>query len=147
MDSFTDNIGAKHDEYTYTGRGYPSFKYKGFSRDISLSFTIVATNPDQIVPIYKKLNRLIQNMAPNYSNSGYIRGNFVKLTFGDYLNNVPGIIKGFSLNPIFEAGFDITEGKQLPKAIKISGFNFTPIADNKNKVINKNSSFISAVSV
>jgi hypothetical protein len=86
-------------------------------------------------------------MAPNYSNAGYMRGNFVKLTFGDYLNSTPGIINGFTLNPIFEAGFDITEGKQLPKAIKISGFNFTPIADNKNRVINKNSSFISAVSV
>jgi hypothetical protein len=148
VDSFTDNIGAKHDEYTYTGRGYPSFKYKGFSRDISLSFTIVATNPDQIVPIYKKLNRLIQNMAPNYSNSGYIRGNFVKLTFGDYLNNVPGIIKGFSLNPIFEAGFDIgtgenSSGKQLPKAIKVDGFNFTPITDNKSQLVSSNSQFIS----
>jgi hypothetical protein len=97
-------------------------------------------------------------MAPNYSNAGYMRGNFVKLTFGDYLNSTPGIINGFTLNPIFEAGFDIggteeeitnniTSGKQLPKAIKISGFNFTPIADNGNRVINKNSSFISAVSV
>jgi hypothetical protein len=148
VESFTDNIGAKYDEYTYTGRGYPSFKYKGFSRDISLSFTIVATNPEQIAPIYSKLNRLIQNMAPNYSNSGYIRGNFVKLTFGDYLNNVPGIVKGFSLNPIFEAGFDIgtgenSSGKQLPKAIKVDGFNFTPITDNKSQLVSSNSTFIS----
>ena len=148
VDSFTDNISAKYDEYTYTGRGYPSFKYKGFSRDISLSFTIVATNPDQIVPIYDKLNRLIQNLAPNYSNSGYIRGNFVKLTFGDYLNNVPGIIKGFSLNPIFDVGFDIgtgenSSGKQLPKGIKVDGFNFTPITDNKSQLVSSNSKFIS----
>ena len=148
VDSFTDNISAKYDDYTYTGRGYPSFKYKGFSRDISLSFTIVATNPDQIVPIYDKLNRLIQNLAPNYSNSGYIRGNFVKLTFGDYLNNVPGIIKGFSLNPIFDVGFDIgtgenSSGKQLPKGIKVDGFNFTPITDNKSQLVSSNSKFIS----
>jgi hypothetical protein len=33
-------------------------------------------------------------MAPNYSNSGYIRGNFVRLTFGDYLNDVPGNCEG-----------------------------------------------------
>ena len=148
VDSFTDNIGAKYDEYTYTGRGYPSFKYKGFSRDISLSFTIVATNPEQIAPIYSKLNRLIQNMAPNYSNSGYIRGNFVKLTFGDYLNSVPGIVKGFSLNPIFDVGFDIgtgenSSGKQLPKGIKVDGFNFTPITDNKSQLVSSNSTFIS----
>jgi hypothetical protein len=147
VDNFTDNIGAEYDSYNYVGLGYPLYKYSGFKRSISLDFTIVADSPSQLLPIYTKLNKLIQFMAPNYSNAGYMRGNFVKLTFGDYLNSTPGIINGFTLNPIFEAGFDITEGKQLPKAIKISGFNFTPIADNKNKVINKNSSFISAVSV
>jgi hypothetical protein len=158
VDNFTDNIGAEYDSYNYVGLGYPLYKYSGFKRSISLDFTIVADSPSQLLPIYTKLNKLIQFMAPNYSNAGYMRGNFVKLTFGDYLNSTPGIINGFTLNPIFEAGFDIggteeeitnniTSGKQLPKAIKISGFNFTPIADNGNRVINKNSSFISAVSV
>jgi hypothetical protein len=152
VDNFNDQVGANYDEFTYTGRGYPSFRYKGFTRAINLDFTIVATSPDQIVPIYKKLNTLIQNLAPNYSSTGYIRGNFVKLTFGDYLTNVPGIIKGFSINPIFDAGFDIggteeetlkniTSGKQLPKALKISGFNFVPIASNDNKLVSSDSQF------
>ena len=152
VDNFNDQVGANYDEFTYTGRGYPSFRYKGFTRAINLDFTIVATSPDQIVPIYKKLNTLIQNLAPNYSSTGYIRGNFVKLTFGDYLTNVPGIIKGFSINPIFDAGFDIggteeeklkniTSGKQLPKALKISGFNFVPITSNDNKLVSSDSQF------
>ncbi len=154
VDNFSDQVGADYDSFTYTGRGYPSYRYKGFTRSISLDFTIVATSPDQMLPIYTKLNRLIQNLAPNYSSTGYIRGNFVKLTFGDYLVNVPGIINGFSINPIFEAGFDIggteaekqeniTSGKQLPKAIKISGFGFTPIASNDNRLISSDSKFIS----
>jgi len=154
VDNFSDQVGAEYDSFTYTGRGYPSYRYKGFTRSISLDFTIVATSPDQMLPIYTKLNELIQNLAPNYSSNGYIRGNFVKLTFGDYLNNVPGIINGFSINPIFEAGFDIggteeekakniTSGKQLPKAIKISGFNFTPIASNDNRLVSSDSKFIS----
>ena len=151
VDNFNDQVGAEYDSFTYTGRGYPSYRYKGFTRSISLDFTIVATSPDQMIPIYTKLNELIQNLAPNYSSNGYIRGNFVKLTFGDYLNNVPGIINGFSINPIFEAGFDIggsdsqftTSGKQLPKAIKISGFNFTPIASNDNRLVSSDSKFIS----
>ena len=68
---------------------------------------------------------------------------FVKLTFGDYFNNVPCILDGFSISPIFDAGFDITDGKQLAKAVKVSGFNFTPIADNNNKLIDNTSNFIS----
>jgi len=87
VDNFNDQVGADYDSFTYTGRGYPSYRYKGFNRSISLDFTIVATSPDQMLPIYTKLNRLIQNLAPNYSSTGYIRGNFVKLTFGDYLVN------------------------------------------------------------
>jgi len=147
VDNFSDQIGAKYDSYNYVGRGYPLYKYDSFSRKIGLDFTIVGHTPDQLLSVYKKLNQLIQFMAPNYSNSGHIRGNFVKLTFGDYLNSVPGIIEGFSLSPIFEAGFDIgvgenTSEKQLPKAIKVSGFSFTPIADNNNSIISSNSTFI-----
>ena len=143
IDNFSDQIGANYDSYNYVGRGYPLYKYKGFSRKIGLDFTIVAGSSDEIVPIYKKLNTLIQRMAPNYGNEGYLRGSFVKLTFGDYLNSTPGIIEGFSLSPIFDAGFDATDGRQLPKAIKVSGFNFTPIADNNNELISNKSTFIS----
>jgi len=147
LDNFNDQIGADYESYNYVGRGYPLYKYKGFTRSIGLDFTIVASTPTQILPIYQKLNSLIQNMAPNYSDAGYLRGNFVKLTVGDYLNNVPGIITRFSLSPIFEAGFDIggegenTSGKQLPKAIKVSGFNFTPITSNNNKLVSSDSQF------
>jgi hypothetical protein len=142
LDNFNDQIGADYDSYNYVGRGYPLYKYKGFTRSIGLDFTIVAPTPTQILPIYQKLNSLIQNMAPNYSGAGYLRGNFVKLTVGDYLNNVPGIITGFSLSPIFEAGFELSSGRQLPKAIKVSGFNFTPITDNDSGLVTSDSNFI-----
>lgn len=143
VENFNDSIGAEYDSYNYVGRGYPLYKYKGFTRQIGLDFTIVANSTDEIIPIYKKLNTLIQRMAPDYSNEGYLRGSFVRLTFGDYLSNVPCILNGFSISPIFDAGFDITEGKQLAKAISVSGFNFTPIADNRNRLISSNSTFIS----
>jgi hypothetical protein len=143
IDNFSDQIGADYDSFNYVGRGYPLYKYKGFTRKIGLDFTIVAGSSDEIVPIYQKLNTLIQRLAPNYGGEGYLRGSFVKLTFGDYLDSTPGIIDGFSLSPIFDAGFDITKGRQLPKAIKVSGFGFTPIADNNNELISNKSTFIS----
>ena len=143
IDNFSDQIGADYDSFNYVGRGYPLYKYKGFTRKIGLDFTIVAGSSDEIVPIYQKLNTLIQRLAPNYGGEGYLRGSFVKLTFGDYLDSTPGIIEGFSLSPIFDAGFDITKGRQLPKAIKVSGFGFTPIADNNNELISNKSTFIS----
>jgi hypothetical protein len=143
VDSFSDNIIANYSEYNYVGRGYPLYKYDKFGRDINLSFTIVTPNPNQMLVIYKRLNRLIRSLAPNYSSDGYLRGNFVRLTFGDYLNNVPGILKGFSLTPIFDAGFGLDNNLQLPIAIKVDGFNFTPIASNDNRIIDLDSNFIS----
>jgi hypothetical protein len=144
VDSFSDSINANYSEYSYVGRGYPFYRYDGFGRNINLSFTIVTPEVGQMLVIYKRLNRLIRSLAPNYSDEGYLRGNFVKLTFGDYLNNVPGILKGFTLNPIFDAGFE-TEitGMQLPIAIKVDGFNFVPIAADENKIIDLDSNFIS----
>jgi len=153
IDSFSDTIGSDYEQYSYVGRGYPFFKYKGFTKEISLSFTIAAHNPTQMLSIYEKLNTLQQHLAPNYSNAGYLRGNFVKLTFGDYLINTPGILKGFSLTPEFDGGFDIggnvdnTSGKQLPKVIKVGNFAFTPIADNNNNYMSSNSRFISNTSL
>ena len=99
VDEFSDQIGAKYDSYNYVGRGYPLYRYKGFSRKIDTSFTIVANSEEEIVPIYQKLNTLIQRLAPNYSNNGYLRGSFVRLTFGDYLNNVPGCLKWLYIIP------------------------------------------------
>ena len=144
VDSFSDSINANYSEYSYVGRGYPFYRYDGFGRDINLSFTIVTPESSQMLVIYKRLNRLIRSLAPNYSDEGYLRGNFVKLTFGDYLNNVPGILKGFTLNPIFDAGFEtVSSDKQLPIAIKVDGFNFVPIAADKNNIISIKSDFIS----
>ena len=59
------------------------------------------------------------------------------------MNNVPGILKGFTLTPIFDAGFSLESGLQLPIAIKVDGFNFTPIASNDNRIIDISSDFIS----
>jgi hypothetical protein len=58
-------------------------------------------------PLYRKLNYLVGTLAPDYSGMGYMRGNFVNLTVGDYIINTPGIIRNISLKPSLEAGWDI----------------------------------------
>jgi len=90
-----------------------------------------------MAPIYEKLNYLIGTTAPDYSGEGYMRGNFIYLTVGDYLDNVPGIIQSIDLKPSFDAGWDIDRDVltgnvlqqsylQLPKMIEIN-MSFTPI--------------------
>ena len=87
--------------------------------------------------MYKKLSYLASICAPDYSKTGYMRGNIVKLTIGGYFFEQPGIITGFSYemnedNATWEIGIDDDGGydssvKELPHLIKVKGFNFIPI--------------------
>lgn len=143
IDQFSDSYKPKWDGYRYVGRAEEFYRYSSFSRDISLGFTIAAFARAEMIPLYNKINKLVGLTAPSYSNIGLMRGNIVRLTVGDYLVSVPGIITGLTLTPIFDAGWDLNRDNdgniktlkengstgQLPIAIKVDGFNFTPIHD------------------
>ena len=94
--------------------------------------------------MYKKLNYLASVCAPDYSNSGYMRGNLVQLTIGGYLYETVGIIRGFTYEMPQDATWEIgintlgtgldedriqaAEGvKELTQLIRVTGFRFTPI--------------------
>jgi hypothetical protein len=108
---------------------------------MSLSFTVYAHSRAEMVPLYNKLNYLAGSTAPDYSDEGYLRGNFTYITVGDYISNMPSIIKSVSLKPSFDAGWDInrkmdgtpfssTDGinnvGQVPRLIETT-ISFTPL--------------------
>jgi hypothetical protein len=131
-DSYTGNWNASR----YVGRGENFYTYDGFDRKISLSFTVAAQSKVELIPMYRKLNYLASNLAPDYSGVGYMRSPLVTLTIGGYLYEQPGFITDLSYemseeNP-WEVGIDDTGEsdslvKELPHIIKVNSFNFTPI--------------------
>jgi hypothetical protein len=136
LGSISDSYSGKWNSSRYVGRGEDFYTYDGFSRKISLSFTIAAQSKIELIPLYEKLNYLISNMAPDYSNAGYMRGPLVTLTIGGYILEMPGFIEGMSIEMgeetsweigINDAGEPDTSVKQLAHVIKVSGFSFTPI--------------------
>lgn len=147
LNSISDGFKADWQSYKYVGRAENFYKYTGFSRDVSLSFTIYAHSRKEMEPLYKKLNRLLSVTAPTYGGNGYMLGNFIKLTVGTYFNSVPGIINNINLKPSFEAGWDINRDimgepikdekdangnnlniGQIPRMIEVD-MTFTPIHD------------------
>ena len=75
-------------------------------------------------------------MAPDYTEGGFMRGNLVKITIGDYITNLPGILKGVSYEIDPEAGWDIARDELgnkepnayiMPKLIQVKGIKFIPI--------------------
>ena len=107
INNLSDSFQAEWQNFKYVGRGENFYRYNGFSREMQLSFIIYAHSRREMIPLYNKLNYLAGTTAPDYSEEGYMRGNFTYITVGDYLNHMPCIIKSISLKPSFDAGWDI----------------------------------------
>ena len=127
IDDFSDSYAADWGSQTYMGRGEKFYKYNNFTRDVSLGFTIVADNSTHLSTMYNQLNALAASIAPTYTDAGYMAGNLHRLTIGDYLYEQWGIMGGFTYEIIEDSPWDVTEGKQVPMYIKVSGIKFTPI--------------------
>ena len=138
IDSFSDSYGTAWSPERYPGRGEEFYRYGGFTRGISLSFSAAAQSKQELIPMYKKLNYLASATMNDYSDSGYMRAPFIRLTVGGYLYEQFGFIKslnyGWEMRAPFEIGIN-DEGtpdssvKELPHVIRVTGFEFQPIYD------------------
>jgi hypothetical protein len=159
IDSMSDNFSADWQSQKYMGRGENFYKYQGFDRNISLSWTVAAQSKQELIPMYQKLNYLASVCAPSYSSEEYMGGNLISLTIGGYLHEQIGIIKGLTLDVPTESPWEISipdnntiqvvpgsednpdreiftdpSVKELPMIIKVTGFNFIPIHNFVPKV-------------
>ena len=96
LDSFDDNYNSKWNEYNYNGRAEPFYTFGSFNRAISFSFKIAAFSRDDMRPLYRKLNYLVSQTAGEYSKTR-LRGNFCRLTIGDYHSRLPGFFTSINL--------------------------------------------------
>ena len=135
LNSISDAYTAEWNPTKYLGRGESFYNYNGFTRQMSLSWTVAAQSKQELIPMYKRLNYLASSLTPEYSPNGYMRGNMVQFTIGGYIYEQPGIITSLtydiSEDTTWEIGIDVdgerdTKIKQLPHILKVT-CNFTPI--------------------
>lgn len=137
LNQISDTYNSIWEPTKYIGRGENLYTYTGFDRKVSLSWTVAAQSKVELIPMYKKLNYLASVITPDYSDSGYMRGNIVTLTIGGYFYEQPGIITGFNYEmnddndtweiAINDEGTSDSSVKELPHLIRVTGFNFIPI--------------------
>lgn len=93
IDSFSDSHSPSWDAVQMVGRADPNYIYTGYSRDVSLSFTVYATSRDEMKPMYRKLNALASYTAPEYSSDTIaMKGPWLRMTLGDLLVQQPVVI-------------------------------------------------------
>jgi len=135
LDDYSDNFTGNWNSFTYNGRGEELYTYQGFKRDVSFSFKIAAQSRHEMMPLYRKLNFLVSQTAPDYSGTR-MRGNFVKVTIGSLLDRTPGIINSVNLKWQKDYPFEIaidspekgrdTEMQVLPHVLDVA-VSFTPV--------------------
>lgn len=141
LSGFTDNHQASINAFKYQGRGEDFYTYQGVSRTIGFSFKIAVQSRTELKPLYTKLNHLISQVYPDYSPKyGVMRAPIVRLTIGDYLYRVAGMLENVSItiddNVPWEINYEQSEDiKQLPQIINVQ-CSFKPIQDFVPRRIN-----------
>lgn len=155
LKGFSDNNSAEWDSKKYSGRGDNMYTYQGFDRSISFSFTVLAHSKQEMKPLWQKLNYLNSTLQPNYNpDNGFMRGNIHKLTIGEYLYRMPGIITSlnFSIQDQYsweikmdepESGAD-SDMMELPHLIDVS-VTFKPIFNELPRTITRSNQNIGAL--
>jgi hypothetical protein len=79
------------------GRADSNYHYTGFSREVSLDFTVAATDRDEMKPIWRKLNALAGYTAPDYNARGIAyTGPWMRVTIGDLYYQQAAILTSLS---------------------------------------------------
>ena len=97
LDNTDDNYTATHNTFKYNGRGEEFYTYNSFKRSLNFSFKIAATSRHEMMPLYRKLNFLVANTAPDYGNTGRMRTPFTRLTVGAMWDRIPGVINSVNI--------------------------------------------------
>jgi len=146
LTSITDNNSAELNAFKYMGRGETFRTYQGFDRSISFGFKIAAQSRAELKPLYTKLNQLISQVYPDYSESGYMRAPVIRLTIGDYIYRMPGFLESINVTIDGATSWEINieesnDVAQLPHSLDVA-VSFKPIFDvlpQRSTEINKTS--------
>jgi hypothetical protein len=137
---FSDNYNASYNEHQYVGRGEKFYTYNVGDRKIGFTLTIAPQSRVEMRPIYRKLNYLVSQIYPAYSDfssptgNGFMRAPLMKLTIGDYVSDQPGFITAIGITVPNDSPWETVEdpnGKdkgmyQLPHVLNLA-VQFTPI--------------------
>ncbi len=74
IETVTDGFSAAYTSTKSYGRADPVYSYSGTSRNISLTFSIVATNKEDFDEMWYKINKLTTLMYPQYTRGEKIKG-------------------------------------------------------------------------
>jgi hypothetical protein len=127
LSSISDNNSATWSPFKYMGRGENFYTYQGFDRTIGFSFKIGIGSRVELDSTYEKLNYLISQVYPDYSQfTQFMTSPIIRLTIGDYIYRVFGFLESVNVTIDQNSSWEIDDGSQLPHFLDIN-VSFKPI--------------------
>ena len=147
IDGMNDNYSSNWSEQNYMGRTDTLYRFGGFTRSVVMSFKVVAQSREELLVMYTKLNYLQSIMTGDYTEKGYMAGNFVNITVGGYFWETPSVVTSMNINIPDQSPWEIgiadtsanegtrsgqtiktdTNISEMPHIIEVTGFSFNPI--------------------
>ena len=133
--SLNDSFTANWTPVSLIGRADPNYQYTGYSRDVNLDFMVIATDRDELKPIWRKLNAMAGYTAPEYDPTSIaLKAPWMRITIGDLFKQQPAILTSLSYtlqdnDTSWEINIEQDPTmKQVPRKISVS-CTFTMITD------------------
>ena len=130
LSTLSDSFSGQWNKTQMLGRPENFKSYNGFERNINLGFKIAAETRKDLLPLYRKLNRLASTTAPTFSsdeNQLFMRGTLIKVRIGDYLYdqvcNVENVALSWALDYPWEVqlqGEEENDVQVLPHVLDVS---------------------------
>ena len=149
--SLTDTHNPQWNAQQMIGRADPNYHYSAYSRELSLDFTVYASDRDEMKPIWQKLNMLAGYTTPSYREVAP-KAPWMRITIGDLFVQQPAIINSLSYtlhdsDTTWEINIEQDPWmNQLPHKISVSiGFNlitdYLPQKNGRFYTLNENSKY------
>jgi hypothetical protein len=149
--SLTDTHNPQWNAQQMVGRADPNYHYSAYSRELSLDFTIYASDRDEMKPIWQKLNMLAGYTTPSYGEVAP-KAPWMRITIGDMFIQQPAIINSLSYTMHdSDTTWEINVERdpwmnQLPHKVSVSiGFNlitdYLPQQNGRFYTLNSGSKF------
>lgn len=95
--SISDSTSNSYSSYNFVGRGENFHTYQSYSRTANLNFKVAVFSREELDVLHDKVDNLRRLVAPKYR-GGYMQGNFINLTVGNYFYNMPGFVTSVNVS-------------------------------------------------
>ena len=129
----TDDWSPEWSDVKYLGRPDTFYTYSGYARKISFDMKVYCNSKNEVVPQWRKLNRLAGMCYPvSYAGNRAMKAPIMRLTIGNMYRRIYGFLDSFGISIPDEALWDTDLGYQLPMTLDAKiGFTIMYEADGQ----------------